>query len=301
MPTRPVTAAAGALLGFSALFLPLASAQAADHPHNPVTIAHRGASAYAPENTIAAVDEADRRGITWVENDVQRTKDGELVIVHDTTLSRTTNAEELFPFRAPWKVSDFTLEEIARLDAGSWFGPGFKGERIPTLEAYLDAVEHNHQKLLMETKAPELYPGIERQVLHELDREGWLDRNHVKHRLVIQSFNEDSLKSIHAQRPDLKTGFLGTPAVKDLPKFARFVDQVNPSYRTIDAEYVAAVHDVTGAHGAPLETFTWTVNDGPNAVRLASYGVDGIISNAPDVVRDAVAHQSDGADADSAG
>jgi glycerophosphoryl diester phosphodiesterase len=289
---RPLAAAVGTLLGFSALSLPTTAAHAAANPHPPVVVAHRGASAYAPENTLAAVDKADDLGITWVENDVQRTKDGELVIIHDTNLMRTTNVEEVFPDRAPWKVSDFTLKEIKRLDAGSWFSPAYAGTRVPTLEKYLERVSRHHQKLLMEIKAPELYPGIEKQTLRELHREGWLDRDHVKHKLVIQSFSADSVKAVHKLRPDVKTGFLGTPAVAELPQYAKFTDQINPSFRTVTPEYIAAVHSLPGAHGRPLEAYTWTVDDGPTAARLKGYGVDGIISNKPDVVRDATAEDS---------
>ncbi|MET7764999.1 glycerophosphodiester phosphodiesterase family protein [Streptomyces sp. NPDC005336] len=294
MQIRPAAALTGALLGMSVLFLPMATATAAaarttghsHHPH-PVTLAHRGASAYAPENTLAAVDAADDLGIDWVENDVQRTKDGELIIMHDTTLSRTTDVEEVFPDRAPWNISDFTLDEIEKLDAGSWFGPQFEGESVPTLDEYMDRISDNHQKLLMELKAPELYPGIERQTLRELRREGWLDHRH-KRRLIVQSFSADAVRTVHRLRPDVKTGFLGTPAVADLPEYAEFTDQINPSYKTIDADYVAEVQSMDGAHGRPLEVFTWTVNDGPTAVGVARMGVDGIITNKPDVVRDAL-------------
>ncbi|MFH8370806.1 glycerophosphodiester phosphodiesterase [Streptomyces sp. NPDC018031] len=288
MLIRPLAALSGAILGISALLLPAAAAQAVDHPHRPLTVAHRGASAYAPENTLAAVDAADELGIRWVENDVQRTKDGELVIVHDTTLARTTDVEQVFPDRAPWKIADFTLEEIRQLDAGSWFGARFAGERVPTLEEYLERVSDNHQNLLMEIKAPELYPGIESETLRVLRSEGWLNRHHVKHRLIIQSFSANSVRTVHALRPDVKTGFLGTPAVADLPTYAAFTDQINPSYRTISADYVDAVHQLEGAHGRRLEVFTWTVNDATNAVTVARMGVDGIITNTPDVVRDAV-------------
>lgn len=132
---------------------PPPEAQATGTQDSPVVYAHRGASAYAPENTLAAVDAADDLGVAWVENDVQLTKDGVLVVVHDTTLGRTTDAEEVFPGRAPWAVKDFTAAEIAKLDAGSWFGAGFAGARVPTLTQYLHRLERNHQKLLLEIKA----------------------------------------------------------------------------------------------------------------------------------------------------
>lgn len=269
------------------LVLPTA-AQAASRHDSPVIIAHRGASAYAPENTLEAIDQADDLGFDWVENDVQRTKDGALVIIHDTTLNRTTDVEELYPDRAPWNVRDFTAAEIAKLDAGSWKGARFAGQRIPTLHQYLRRVDHNHQKLLMEIKSPELYPGIEAQIMRELRNDGWLSRGHVKRRLVIQSFSADSVRTVHTLRPDIVTGFLGTPAVAELPSYAAFTDQINPSNSTLSADYVQAVHALKGPHKKQLQVHTWTVNDAATTQRVAAFGVDGIITNAPDVVRRAL-------------
>ncbi|WP_310726813.1 glycerophosphodiester phosphodiesterase family protein [Streptomyces sp. N2A] len=289
MRIRPVaTVVAGALMGLSALVLSPAAATAAPHRTAPVTVAHRGASSYAPENTLASIDEAARLGFEWVENDVQRTKDGELVILHDNSLARTTNVKKVFPDRSPWNVSDFTLKEIEKLDAGSWFGPKFEGERVPTLEDYMDEVEENDQSLLMELKSPELYPGIELQTLRELRRTGWLDRDHVRHRLIIQSFNADAIKTVHTLRPDIRTGFLGNPSLADLPKYAKYCDQINPVHTAVTPEYVAAVHGLRGPHRRALDLFTWTVDDAATAVKVAGLGVDGIITNKPDVVREAV-------------
>ncbi|MGV4887207.1 glycerophosphodiester phosphodiesterase [Streptomyces viridosporus] len=288
MHARAVAASTTALLGTAALLLPLSPARATDTGAPPVVIAHRGASAYAPENTLAAVDRAAALGIDWVENDVQRTKDGELVVLHDDSLQRTTDVEEVFPGRAPWKVKDFTAAEIARLDAGSWFDPAYTGTRVPTLEQFVDRVEQNRQKLLLEIKNPQLYPGIEQETLKLLGNEGWLDRRHLKGRLVVQSFSADSVRTVHALKPAVKTGFLGTPPVADLPAYAAFTDQINPSHGSLSAGYVTAVHALDGAHGKPLEVLTWTVNDAAAARRVAGFGVDGIITNTPDVVRDAV-------------
>nr|WP_228449770.1 glycerophosphodiester phosphodiesterase family protein [Streptomyces alkaliterrae] len=256
-------------------------------------IAHRGASAYAPENTLAAADKARDLGIDWVENDVQRTRDGELVVMHDETLARTTDVERVFPDRAPWKVSDFTAEEIAQLDAGSWFSSEYAGEKVPTFSEFLARMTENGQKLLLELKKPELYPGIEREVLKELRDQGWL--NYSKRRdLVVQSFNADSVRVVHQQAPRVKTGFLGTPPVSQLRDYARFADQINPRHTTVTREYVDAVHRLRGPQGQRLEVFTWTVDDAATARRLVDMGVDGIISNRPDVVRDAVGGRAGG-------
>ncbi|WP_328870578.1 glycerophosphodiester phosphodiesterase family protein [Streptomyces sp. NBC_00287] len=287
MHARAVAATTTALLGTAAFLLPPFDARAGVTGIPPTVLAHRGASAYAPENTLAAVDKAAQLGIKWVENDVQRTKDGELIVLHDDNLKRTTDVEEVFPGRAPWKVKDFTAAEIARLDAGSWFGPAYAGARVPTLEQYMSRVERHHQKLLLEIKNPGLYPGIERQTLKVLSNEGWLDRSH-RARLIVQSFSADSVRTVHQLKPAVKTGFLGTPNVGDLPAYAEFTDQINPSYGSISAGYVAAVHAFTGPHGKALEVFTWTVDSAADARRVAGYGVDGIITNKPDVVREAV-------------
>ncbi|MFE0401977.1 glycerophosphodiester phosphodiesterase [Streptomyces nigra] len=287
MHARAVAATTAALLGTAALLLPAPAAGAGVRAERPTVIAHRGASSYAPENTLAAVDKAAELGVEWVENDVQRTKDGELVVIHDDNLKRTTDAEEVFPGRSPWKVKDFTAAEIARLDAGSWFGPEFAGARVPTLQQFLDRTESHRQKLLLEIKNPSLYPGIEQQVLKVLGDEGWLDASHLAGRLIVQSFSADSVRAVHDLLPTVKTGFLGTPSVADLSRYAAFADQINPSYTTVSPGYVSSVHAFDGPHGGPLEVFTWTVNDADTARQVAGYGIDGIITNSPDVVRDA--------------
>ncbi|MFE6910194.1 glycerophosphodiester phosphodiesterase [Streptomyces erythrochromogenes] len=299
MYVRPAAAAAAAVLGFTLTLLGGTASYAAAGSGSgsgpgplglggPVVYAHRGASAYAPENTLAAVDLAMRMGFEWVENDVQRTKDGELVVIHDDTLARTTDVEQLFPDRKPWKVKDFTAAEIARLDAGSWFGEEYAGASVPTLRQYLDRVQRNRQRLLLEIKKPELYPGIEEQTLRVLGEAGWLDARHVSQRLVVQSFSADSVRIVHGLRPDLVTAFLGTPPVADLPRYAEFTDRINPWHTTITADWVAAVHDLLGAHGRAMEVDTWIVDDAATARKVQEMGVDGIITNAPDVVREAV-------------
>ncbi|WP_030974732.1 glycerophosphodiester phosphodiesterase [Streptomyces sp. NRRL S-1824] len=277
--------AAGTRTSTEKVIRTVVNTQAIPTPGAPVVLAHRGASAYAPENTLAAVDRANHLGFDWVENDVQRTKDGVLVVIHDPDLKRTTNVEKVFPKRAPWAVKDFTAAEIARLDAGSWFGARYAGTRIPTLKQYLDRIERNDQNLLLEIKSPQIYPGIEKETLQVLRQNGWLDPGHVRYRLVIQSFSASSIKKVHQQRPDVTTGFLGTPAVAELKAYAAFTDQINPSYASISTRYVAAAHALKGAHGRKLRVNTWTVDDAATARKVDGFHVDGIITNTPDVVR----------------
>ncbi|GHF66581.1 hydrolase [Streptomyces mashuensis] len=296
MRIRTLTAVTSALAGLCLAVAGAAPAAAATGspgragaaPRVPVVIGHRGVPVQAPENTLASIDRAARLGVRWVENDVQRTKDGALIVMHDTTLSRTTDVARRFPGRGPWKVSDFTLAEIEKLDAGSWYDRRFKGERVPTLARYLDRVEHNRQKLLLEVKAPELYPGIEQQIVTELRNHGWLDRPHVSDRLVVQSFNATSLRTLHRLRPDVTTGYLGNPKESELRSYAAFADQINPNHTGVTAAWVRAVHALKGPHGRRLQVSAWTVDDGDRAVVLARMGVDGIISNAPHVVADAL-------------
>ncbi|MFH8407929.1 glycerophosphodiester phosphodiesterase [Streptomyces sp. NPDC018019] len=256
---------------------PLAGAVRIPWLDSPVVVAHRGASQVAPENTLAAVDAAERQGFRWVENDVQQTRDGKLVVMHDATLARTTDVERLFPRRSPWRVRDFTAAEIARLDAGSWFGKRFARERVPTLQEFLRRMEDHDLRLLLEIKNPQLYPGIEARIVRELAGAGWLDRGHVRRRLVVQSFSANSVRTVHGLVPQVKTGFLGNPPVNTLPSYTRYVDQINPQLSKVNAQYVAAVHRLRGVHGHRMEVFAWDV---PlrNYPRIASaYGLDGVI------------------------
>ncbi|MFC7261601.1 glycerophosphodiester phosphodiesterase [Streptomyces lutosisoli] len=288
MHARVAAATTAALLGGAVLILPSPHARAGSQSTGPVIVSHRGASAYAPENTLAAIDKAAAMGFPWVENDVQRTKDGELVVLHDATLARTTDVEQVYPHRSPWKVKDFTAAEIARLDAGSWFSYRYAGVRVPTLKQYMNRVSHNHQKLVLEVKNPELYPGIERQTLKLLSNEGWLDPAHLKSSLIVQSFSADSVRTVHDLRPGIRTAFLGRPSIAQLPDYAQFADQINSDQTALSSGYVSAVHGFDGPHGSPMKVFAWTVNDAAAARRVAGFGVDGIITNVPDVIQRAL-------------
>ncbi|GAA2811027.1 glycerophosphodiester phosphodiesterase [Nonomuraea dietziae] len=238
-----------------------------------VNVAHRGASGYAPENTIAAFELADEQDADMVELDVQQTRDHHLVLMHDTTLARTTDVEKLFPHRAPWRVGDFTLAEIRRLDAGAWSSPEYRGEAVPTLGEALQAMNESGLGLLLEIKAPRLYPGIESRVADELRRNvSWPSR------LVVQSFDWGSMRRFHRLMPQVQTGLLGTPSTGQLAGLAGFAAQINPPHHELTADYVRRVHD----HG--MKVFTWTVDDADIMRRLISYQVDGIITNRPDVL-----------------
>ena len=244
-------------------------------------VAHRGSSGAAPENTLAAVRLALEHRSDVVENDIQRTADGELVILHDTTLTRTTDVEDVFPGRAPWNLRDFTLAEIKRLDAGSWFAPEFAGERVPTLEEWVNAVG-NRAGMLLEPKAPELYPGIEQDLDKELRSLPAFNRAVRQDRVAVQSFNHPWLKSYKDLAPDVTVGLLyGTrPTAAEIAAAAMWAEQVNPALGAIDEATVDAVH------GQGMDISVWTVNAGTDMRRALRWDVDGIITNYPQVLRD---------------
>ncbi|MGW1680799.1 glycerophosphodiester phosphodiesterase [Saccharopolyspora sp. NPDC002376] len=280
MLRRTVVAAAAALvvsigLAPASVAAPVATAVEVDV----ATIAHRGASAYAPENTLAAVRLGVQMRADLVEIDVQQTKDGELVVTHDNTLARTTDVEQKFPDRAPWRISDFTLDEIRSLDAGSWKAPEFAGEQVPTLAEVLDVLQRGHTGLLLEVKSPELYPGIAERIADELQkRPSWLRPDPKARNLVVQSFNWDFVRHFHDLLPQVQVGVLGAPTEAELADVATYSNQVNPNHAQATPEYIAAVHE----HGMRINPYT--VNDAAQMRTLIERGVDGIISDHPDVL-----------------
>lgn len=227
---------AGALLGVA---LTLAGHAAADDagrrlseragiPHRAV-IAHRGDSHDAPESTAPAYLLARELGADYLELDLQRTKDGHLVAVHDDTLRRTTDIAEVFPDRIDEPVSAFTLDEIKRLDAGSWFNAAYPdrarasyaGLKILTLDEVRRIAEGGANKpgLYIETKVPAQFPGIERDLKDYLAAHGWLGAaraapegfdpsRHVgvaftPGRVVLQTFEKASLEQLQRQMPEV--------------------------------------------------------------------------------------------------
>lgn len=258
-----------------------AQAPAAAGQHDePTVIAHRGASAQAPENTLPAVDLGAEMKADFVEIDVQMTKDGELVVIHDTTLGRTTDVETKFPDRAPYNVGDFTLEEIRTLDAGSWFSAEYAGTKVPTLQEVLDTLR-GRAGLLLEVKSPALYPGIAAAIVAELDGEGWLQANARSGRLVVQSFNWDFMAEFNSLAPKVPAGLLGgPPSDAQMAELSTWADQINPNHNQVDAEFIETVH------GFGMVTWPYTIDDPERMSELAALGVDGIITNYPAVLID---------------
>jgi glycerophosphoryl diester phosphodiesterase len=174
-------------------------------------VAHRGASAYAPEHTLAAYRLAIEQGADFVEQDLAVTRDGVLICLHDPSLERTTNVEEVFPMRfteveyqgktrRAWLANDFTLAEIKRLDAGSWFDPKFAGERVPTFDEAVALVK-GKAGMFPELKTPEIYEGrdvkFEELVAAALDRHGLRGaRADANTPVILQTFGEGSARRL---------------------------------------------------------------------------------------------------------
>ena len=260
-----------------------------------VNIAHRGASAYAPENTLAAIRKAIGRDADLVELDVQRTRDGALVLVHDTTLTRTTNVQRVFPHRGPWLVGDFTYAEIQQLDAGSWKSSDYAGEKIPTLTEAIAALRPSRVGLLLELKAPALYPGIVPEVVAALQATpGYVEAATAAERLVVESFDHEAINDHKTLEPSVPVGLLGNPPRTELDGLATWVHQVNPRHWSVDTSYVAAVQQ------AGMSCHVWTVNHVTAMRRALRMGVDGVITDRPDVLQRLVNGHQRGAAAEAA-
>jgi glycerophosphoryl diester phosphodiesterase len=189
----------------------LASVSASAQYSKKTLVAHRGASAYAPEHTLAAYQLAIEMGADYVEQDLAVTKDGVLICLHDASLERTTNVEQLFPNRVStqtiegktrkaWLANDFTLAEIKTLDAGSWFDARFKNEKIPTFDEAI-ALIRGKAGIFPELKTPEIYAG--RNVNFEQLVAAALDKNNLrgakadaKTPVILQTFGQDSARAL---------------------------------------------------------------------------------------------------------
>jgi glycerophosphoryl diester phosphodiesterase len=253
------------------MVFPMVESHAARGSGKLLTVAHRGASGYAPENTIAAFHKAVELKADFFELDVQMSKDGELVLIHDTSVDRTTDGSG--------EVGDLTFEELRGLDAGSWFSPEYAGEQIPT---FGEALDHFRGKIgfLIEIKAPWLYPGIELKVADEL----------IKHNMhlpsngnvILQSFDHTSVQRFHAILPKVPVGVLTSQAQElteaKLQEFATYADYVNQSLNLVTK------HAVDQIHALDMDIYVWTLRNATLVDPLIQLGVDGIITDFPDYV-----------------
>ncbi|MBI5974247.1 glycerophosphodiester phosphodiesterase [Staphylococcus canis] len=239
-------------------------------PHSSFQIiAHRGLSQEFPENTKSALIAALQKPIDMLEIDVHRTKDGELVIIHDETIDRTSN------FKGA--IKDIDLQTLKTYDFGSWKIKGHY-EQILTLSEVLEMAKHDTKNLLIELKKPELYPGIEAELLAEIQKSSFM-----KSSIIIQSFNQDSVKRLRELDSELKLGVLlskrkywfKAPPFHEIAQYAQYL---NPNYKMVTSEFMVK------AHAEHLKVLPYTVNDDKSLKQVLNAGVDGVISDVPHVL-----------------
>lgn len=277
-----------------AVAAPAAVAVPLEQPLGPVLVlAHRGASYVAPEHTRPAYDRALRDGTDFLECDLQLTRDGVPVCVHDTTVDRTTGRQHT------GRVDAYTLAQLRQMDFGSWFNalhpdrsqPRYAGQRIVTLEEQLSCYLRSapRSRFHLETKAPAEYAGrMEPALVRVLSRYGLLDTGDAQSgRVVVQSFDRGSLEVMSRLAPRVPRALLfalpSDPALLrgELPPY---VDIAAPAYQFLLAnpQFPAAAHD------RGVEVHTYTVDDRATMEHLLDLGVDGVFTNRPDVLREVV-------------
>jgi len=228
-----------------------------------LAIAHRGASGYAPENTLAAFRRAVAQGVTFIETDLHLTRDVHFVAIHDDTVDRTTSGRGA--------VKEMTLAEIRKLDAGAWFASEFIGERVPILDEILDFSRKHDVVFYLELKSDGFWGG-EHALISALRDSGEIQR------MVIISFEPAILANLRKLEPLLMTGMLSdgqlaNPFEQALEIGARQLvlrgDLLTPNL-------------LLEAHRRDIQVVCWTVNQPAHMRLLASAGVDGIMSDYPD-------------------
>ncbi len=229
----------------------------------PKVIAHRGASGIVPENTISSIRRALDVGAEMVEIDVHTTKDGEIVVMHDHDVSRTTNGKGI--------ISELTARQIRRLDAGSWFGPDFSGEMVPTLDEVLEVV-CGKADLCIEIKHAEPSPVLGKVRDHDC----------IGH-VVIFDFNHTRVYEAKRLEGSIRTLALGISHDNIDALNPDMCDAIGAAFSKVDQSLVEMVHDLN------LAVFVYIVNDEAGMRDLIRFGVDGIITNSPgkalDVIR----------------
>ncbi len=226
-------------------------------------VAHRGASGHAPENTLAAFRRAVELGAGFIETDLQFSRDSRLVAIHDDTLDRTTSGHG--------RVRSLTLAALRELDAGSWFGAEFAGERIPTLQEILAFARETDVVFFLELKPGGTW-GMEHALVAAL-REA-----QEAARAVVLSFDPNTVAAVRRLDPTLMTGLLFSAPDGEAVKRALDVGarQLAPRGDLVTASLVAE------ARRADLQVVTWTINEPAHMRALASAGVDGIMTDYPD-------------------
>lgn len=241
-------------------------------------VSHRGASGYAPEHTITSYQMGEKMHGDYIEIDLQMTKDGQLIAMHDEKVDRTTDGTG--------PVKDYTLEQIKQLDAGSWFNekypeyaePEYEGLQVPTLEEVFQKFGKN-ASYYIETKSPNIYPGMEKELLRLVDK---YDIN--KKTLLVQSFSADSLKIMNELDPSVKLiqllSYKANPGAvitdAEIAEIKKYAIGVGPNHTYLNEEYIQKVVN------SGLEIHPYTVNEKERMQQLIDWGVTGMFTNFPD-------------------
>ena len=280
------------LMALLTLVAPADAARAKKAPEDaPVlNVGHRGASGYAPEHTIPAYDLALKMGADYIEQDLQLTRDGVLVVLHDETLDRTARpTAESAPGDCTGLVREKTLAQIKTCDVGTWFNeaypqyaqPEYVGLRIPTLEEVFQKYR-KRTNYYIETKSPESAPGMEEELLRLMDEYKLTKPAADRWQVLIQSFSPASLQKIHALDPSLPLIQLFSSSETSetiqakLDATATYAVGIGPSKSDVDKPLVDA------AHARCLDVHPYTVNETSEMEQLISIGVDGMFTNFPD-------------------
>lgn len=279
------------LLTFGLLLAPQAGAVPLEAPlDKALVLAHRGASYDAPEHTFPAYDRAVQADTDFLECDLQMTKDGVLVCIHDTTVDRTTGAQHT------GRVDSYTLAQLRAMDFGSWFNttnptrakPEFAKARVVPFEEQLACYRKvaPRMRFHIETKAPSEYAGtLEPQLVKVLKKHRLLSTgDEITSRVIVQSFELSSLEAMAKIAPTVPRAFLfavPTSPQQGLAQFPDYVDIVAPTYHFL----LANPTFTTLAHDRGLPVHTYTVDEEATMEQLLDLGVDGIFTNRPDVLR----------------
>ncbi len=231
----------------------------------PMIIAHRGASGYCPENTLAAFEKAIELKVDGIETDVQMSKEGQLVLIHDETLNRTTSGQG-------W-VGNTTYMEMKKLDAGSWFNPLYSNQHIPTLEELIALVKPHSLLLNLELKNDKMsYQGLEEKVIELVIAHNMMER------VIISSFNHVSLKKCKKLNANVSTALLFSKRVKNIWEYAKEinVDSLHPRHNLVTEKFISQ------SKIRQFKVFPWTVNTKSTINRMIRLRSDGLITNFPD-------------------
>ena len=239
-----------------------------------IICAHRGASGYAPENTLAAFRLAMEMGAQMIETDAQQTDDDRLVLLHDDDLDRTTTGTGFL-----WQKK---LAELKTYDAGLWFDKKFAGERLPTLEEAM-ALVRGKVKLNIEVKLHGHERNVAQLVVDTIRRE------HFEKECIVTSFGQTVADEIKALAPELQVGYIFGKREYSDRVFSAPVDILSANSRLVDKEFMQK------ARAAGKQVHAWTVNDKDRMHELMALGVDAIITNYPDRLAQVVQERSQGA------